>query len=208
MEIVTDFIELCCTERENADALVPRAVDSIMKYGTTILNILGFQKKVIARDTNAPLLTPTEMVELLDKTDALGAQLPAIIEGCADLTVLLGKAKVYGVQRTEVPIDETVKQAVIKEVNKQTQGFKNEYSKLTVLSNKVAQENYEYRTDPAQVFMAAWCMSAAPYTTIAIAPPAAGKTYAFLLLAARYLEMDETEQHRVVIYVNSQIVKK
>ena len=105
MEIVTDFIELCCTERENADALVPRAVDSIMKYGTTILNILGFQKQAIARDANAPLLTPTEMVELLDKTDALGAQLPVMIEGCADLTVLLGKAQVYGIQHTEVPID-------------------------------------------------------------------------------------------------------
>ena len=154
------------------------------------------------------MLTPTEIVELLDKTDALGAQLPEIIEGCADLTALLGKARVYGVQRTEVPIDETVKQAVVKEVNKQTQVFKNEYSKLTVLSNKVARENYEYRTDPAQVFMAAWCMSAVPYTTIAIAPPAAGKTYAFLLLAARCLEMDETETHRVVIYVNSAIVKK
>ena len=51
-------------------------------------------------------------------------------------------------------------------------------------------------------------MSAVPYTTIAIAPPAAGKTYAFLLLAARCLELDLTETHRVVIYVNSQIVKK
>ena len=54
MELVTDFIELCCTARENADALVPRAVDSILKYGTTIMNILAFQKQVISLDANAP----------------------------------------------------------------------------------------------------------------------------------------------------------
>ena len=117
MELVTDFIELCCTARENADALVPRAVDSILKYGTTIMNILAFQKQVVSLDASAPLLTPTELVELLDKTDTLGAQLPVMIEGCADLTALLGKAQIYGVQRTEVLIDETVKQAVIREVN-------------------------------------------------------------------------------------------
>ena len=60
-----------------------------MKYGTTILNIFAFQKNVVSRNTNAPLLTPTELVELLDKTDTLGAQLSVMIEGCADLTVLL-----------------------------------------------------------------------------------------------------------------------
>ena len=96
----------------------------------------------------------------------------------------------------------------MKVVNKQTQECKNEYAKLTVLSNKVAKDNHEYRTDPSQVFMAAWCMAAMPYATIAIAHPAKGKTYAFLLLAARCLEEDDTEQRRVVIYVNSQIVKK
>ena len=89
MKLVTDFIEACCTERENVDALVVRAVESVTKYGTTIYNILGLQKTVVGAKAYAPLLTPTEIVELLDKTDVLGAQLPVIIEGCANLTALL-----------------------------------------------------------------------------------------------------------------------
>ena len=95
----------------------------------------------------------------------------------------------YGAQRTEVPIDEFVKEKVLEQVMLQEQEFQDEYVAITALSDKIAVAHQDYRTDPAQVFMAAWCMTYTYSISCAIAPPAAGKTFAFLLFAARCLEL-------------------
>ena len=78
---------------------------------------------------------------------------------------------------------------------------------MTTLSEKIAAVHPEYRTDPAQVFMATWCVVNTSFANVAIAPPAAGKTYAFLLLAQRALEYENNNGARIVIYVSSKIVK-
>ena len=90
METVTDFIQKCCTEEENADALVQRACTSIVQQGNTIVNILAEQEKWIgAKKGKPPLLSPSELVEVLDKTDALGAALVDVLKGCSNLQDLL-----------------------------------------------------------------------------------------------------------------------
>ena len=71
MEVVTDFIHKCCTTEENVDALVTRAAKSLTKQGATIINILSFQTNVMAKDPAAPLLTPAELVQILDRTDVI-----------------------------------------------------------------------------------------------------------------------------------------
>ena len=65
----------------------------------------------------------------------------------------------------------------------QDQDFQDEYAAITALSDRIAIAHQDYRTDPAQVFMAAWCMNYDFSISCAIAPPAAGKTFAFLLFA-------------------------
>ena len=91
-------------------------------------------------------------------------------------------------------------------VKKQDHDFQSEYVALTHLSDRIAATNQDYRTDPAQVFIAAWCMVFTYNLGCDIAPLAAGKTFAFLLFAARVLELENAENHRVVIYVSSAIV--
>ena len=46
-----------------------------------------------------------------------------------------------------------------------------------------------------------------PLQNVCIAPPAAGKTYSFLLVAQRALEYEDNDGARIVIYVSSQIVR-
>ena len=91
---------------------------------------------------------------------------------------------------------------------KQDQDFQAEYLAITKMSDRIAAAHQDYRTDPAQVFIATWCMSYDWTPSLAIAPPAAGKTFAFLLFAARCLELEGADNHRVVIYVSSAIVRK
>ena len=74
-------------------------------------------------------------------------------------------------------------------VKKQDHDFQSEYVAITHLSDRIATANQDYRTDPAQVFIATWCMTYTYSISCAIAPPAAGKTFAFLLFAARCLEL-------------------
>ena len=93
-------------------------------------------------------------------------------------------------------------------MKKHDHDFQSEYVALTHLSDRIAATNQDYRTDPAQVFIATWCMSYTYSPSLAIAPPAAGKTFAFLLFAARCLELEGAENHRIVIYVSSAIVMK
>ena len=112
----------------------------------------------------------------------------------------------YGITKTEVKIDAAVRDKVFEEVKKQSRDFQDEYAALTKLSDRIAAKTPLYRTDPAQVFMAAWCLSCVESACVAIAPPAAGKTFVFLLVAARCLELDEGGTHRIVIYVSSTIV--
>ena len=75
MEVVTDFIEKCCTTQENVDALVVRAAKSIKQQSSTIINILQFQTNVLAKAPKAPLLTPAELVQILDRTDVMDVAL-------------------------------------------------------------------------------------------------------------------------------------
>ena len=89
MEVVTDFIHKCCTLQENVDALVIRAAKSLTKQGTTIINILGFQTSVMAKDPVAPLLTPAELVQILDRTDVIDAPLHKMLKDCRSLQDLL-----------------------------------------------------------------------------------------------------------------------
>ena len=89
MEVLTDFIDKCCTTRENVDALVPRAAHSLKEKSSTIVNILGFQLKTLERAPRSPLLTPAELVQLLDRTDALDADLNTLISDSRNLTDLL-----------------------------------------------------------------------------------------------------------------------
>ena len=77
---------------------------------------------------------------------------------------------------------------------------------MAKISDRIARSTDFYRTDPAQVYMAAWILSHTYDKLVAIAPPAAGKTFVFLLVAARCLELDQTRAARVVIYVSSRIV--
>ena len=89
MEVVTDFIHKCCTTEENVDALVIRAAKSLTKQGTTIINILGFQTNVMVNNSVPPLLTPAELVQILDRTDVMGAELTTMLSDCRDLQDLL-----------------------------------------------------------------------------------------------------------------------
>ena len=123
------------------------------------MNILGFQQKLLQSDANAPKLSPQELVQLIDKTDVLGKHLPPMLLRCQDLLELVKQADEYGELRTEVPINEAVRQGVLREVQKHAPDFANEYAAMTVLSNKIAQAQRLYRTDPAQVYMATWCMN-------------------------------------------------
>ena len=78
---------------------------------------------------------------------------------------------------------------------------------MTALSKRIAAAHEQYRTDLAQVYMATSCIASQPYQMVCIAPPAAGKTFAFLLLAQRALEYENNNGARIVIYVSSKIVK-
>ena len=102
---------------------------------------------------------------------------------------MLIKSGVYGALRTEVCIDEVVKAKVLEQVEAENEEFQNEYAAITALSDRIAEANQDYRTDPAQVLMATWCMTYTYSLSCAIAPPAAGKTFAFLLFSARCLEL-------------------
>ena len=92
-------------------------------------------------------------------------------------------------------------------MKKQDHDFQSEYVAITHLSDRIATAHQDYRTDPAQVLIATWCMTYTYSISCAIAPPAAGKTFAFLLFAARCLELKGADSHRVVIYVSSAIVR-
>ena len=89
MKVLTDFIEKCCTTRENVDQLVVRAAHSIKEKSSTIVNILSFQSKALARAPMSPLLTPAELVQLLDRTDALDADFNTLISDSSNLIDLL-----------------------------------------------------------------------------------------------------------------------
>ena len=80
LEVVTDFIEKCCTTQENVDALVVRAAKSIKQQSSTIINILQFQTNVLAKDPRAPLLTPAELVQILDRTDVMDTALFRLLD--------------------------------------------------------------------------------------------------------------------------------
>ena len=123
MEAVTDFIHKCCTTQENVDALVIRAAKSITKQSSTIINILQFQTNVLAKVPNAPLLTPAELVQVLDSTDVIDAPLHNLLNESKNLADLRSKSAVYGAQRTEVPIDDYVKEKVFAEVMELNEEF-------------------------------------------------------------------------------------
>ena len=89
MEVVTDFIHKCCTLEENVDALVIRAAKSITKQSSTIINILSFQSNLVAKNPLAPLLSPAELVQILDRTDVIDAPLHKILQDCRSLQDLL-----------------------------------------------------------------------------------------------------------------------
>ena len=95
----------------------------------------------------------------------------------------------------------------MKEVKRQGKEFQQEYARMTELSDRIAAGHAEYRTDPTQVFMASWCIVQKSFQNVCIAPPAAGKTYAFLLVSQRALEYEDNDGARIVIYVSSQIVR-
>ena len=96
----------CCTENENADALVARACTSIQKQGNTIVNILGEQERWIGlKKGKPPVLTPAQLLEILTKVDGLGAELVDILNNCNNLKDLYEKSKTYGATKTEVKID-------------------------------------------------------------------------------------------------------
>ena len=87
-------------------------------------------------------------------------------------------------------IDAAVHTAVLAEVEQEDEHFQREFAAVKAISDRVAEKTDFYRTDPAQVFMAAWVLSRMDFSLVAIAPPAAGKTFVFLLVAARCLELD------------------
>ena len=122
--------------------------------------------------------------------DGLGAELVELLESCSNLNDLYEKSKIYGATKTEVKIDAAVHDKVLEAVALEDEHFKKEFAAVTAISDRVAAKTDFYRTDPAQVFMAAWVLSRMDFSLVAIAPPAAGKTFVFLLVAARCLELD------------------
>ena len=122
--------------------------------------------------------------------DGLGAELVDILNSCNNLNDLYEKSKTYGATKTEVKIDAAVHAKVLEAVQREDEHFQREFAAVTAISDRVAAKTDFYRTDPAQVFMAAWVLSHMNFSLVAIAPPAAGKTFVFLLVAARCLELD------------------
>ena len=122
--------------------------------------------------------------------DGLGAELVELLDSCNNLNDLYEKSKIYGATKTEVKIDAAVHTAVLEAVGREDEHFQREFTALAAISDRIANKTDFYRTDPAQVFMAAWVLSNMNFSLVAIAPPAAGKTFVFLLVAARCLELD------------------
>ena len=171
-----------------------------MKQGSTLKQLQEFQERKKYGKRKAGLVQASRFVSVIQNCDALGKELPFVLNTCKDLDGLEKALVAHVAKNSNTKVDSDLRAKVKTRAQRETLLFQQTYDKIDAYSKTLAKNSMVYTVMPMQTFTAAWCATTQHKHGIVIAAPAEGKTLSMLQFARHMITEDETRQTEAVIY--------